>query len=116
MFDEADTLDEVRGARDATGTMGDEVAEASSEEAAVLGAKAAAAGAVEAAAAPWAPEATLGDRLLCEGAVGRGWSCDGSVGLCGGNNIAPCAVVIGALLDGLPLLWPISRPSLTVRA
>ena len=98
------------------GTMGDEAAAASGEDAAVLEAEDAAAGAAEAAAVLRAPATTLEDTLLCEEAVGRGWGCDRSVGLCGGSNIAPCAVSIGALLGVLPLLSPISRPSLTVGA
>ena len=111
MFDEANPLDEFRGEGDERGTMGDEAA-ASGEGTAPLEAEDAVAGA----ATLRVPGATLGLELLCEGSVGRGWSCDGSVGLCGGSNIAPCAVEIGALLGVLSLLSPISRPSLTVWA
>jgi hypothetical protein len=116
MFDKTNPLDEFRGAEDALGTMEDEAAAANDEGAAKLEAEDAAAGAAEAAAVLRAAATTLEATLLCEDDVGRGWSCDGSVGLCGGSNIAPCAVWIGALLGVLSLLSPISRPSLTVEA
>jgi hypothetical protein len=117
MFDETNPLDEFRSAGDATmGTVEDEAAATSSGGAAVLEAEDAAAGAGEAAGVLEASATTLGATLLCEDDVGRGWSCDRSVGLCGGSNIAPCAVSIGALLGVLSLLSSISRPFLTVRA